>query len=334
MSNLLCKVGQSVIQLVIGNIDKLITKTIKESVPAAVGPIIQQLLNKQFTKFPIDIVSQPTITSAGIDITAALLTYPKAAAYLQNEVGAPLVATAAPPSNLFRVAKPAKGSLMQMLSMKDDTPMLPPTTVALGDSNRDINLIVSELNVNKALQIYSIEDKLGLHTIAKSTTTSVFKDLIPAAFARCPNCNLAFDCTTPEFPPTVNFKQSGNITVTGRNLHVDISAMNGTQKVSLFGLYLNGTIQVINVHSTGTSDSTLMFNLGVPIFEMKLRTSPSGPIPLIPAVDSLLRGLIKNVVVPAFNALFPGLAFPPALIQNVLAQVSQDQVNVGLNIVL
>jgi hypothetical protein len=335
MSNVLCKVGQSIIQLVIGNIDKLITKTIKESVPAAVGPIIQQLLNNQFAKLPLHIVSQPKITSAGIDITAVLIQYPKSSALLL-ESGVDSIETskaAAARSNLFRIAKPAKGTLMQMLSPLDTTVMLPPTIVAAGDTNRDINLLVSESNVNKALQIYSLEGKLGLHTVSKSKTTSIFKDMIPAAYARCPNCNLAFDATTPESPPTVDFKNT-NITVAGRNVHIDISAMNGTQKLPLFGLSLNGTVQVVNVHTTGTSGSTLMFNLGVPVFEIKLRTSPVGPIPLVPAVDSLLRGLIKDVIVPAFNALFPGFEFPPTLIQQVLAQVTEHQVNVGMNIAL
>ena len=341
LSNLLCKVGQSVIQLLIGNIDKLITKMVRETMPKAVGPMVQQLLNKELGLIPLVITSQPTINTNGISLTVELLKYPNVAhvdGAVSDAFTVEACSSARPAlSPVFRVTAPPKGSLMQMLSLQDKTPMLPPNKLTVGDNNRDINLIVTENNVNTALNILTLERKIVLRTDAKSTTTSIFKVVIPAAYARCPDCHLYIESApSPSYPPRVDLQHSGNVSIVGTNIQIELFAVNSSApqgtKIPLFCLGLNGTVQVLNIHSTGEADSTLKFELGFPVFQLKVSSSSVGPVPFVPAVGSVLRDLVQKIIVPSFNALFPGLVFPPELIQNVLADVSGGVANVGLNI--
>ena len=338
MDHFLCRVANSIIQLLIGNINDLITKFIREKLPADIGPIVQQLLDKEFGKIPLTLWTAPVVNSAGIDIGAVLLKYPTSAA------ARPVPERAVAASRFLRSSKPAKGSLLQMLSLQDKTPLLPISSSAvIGDStDRDVNLIVTAPNVNKALDIYNKEGKLGLNVLAKQNT-SVFKTLLPDAYQRCPNCRLYFQVSMPQSSPTVNLRQNGNITVAGDKIHIAVKAINSNDptdppapstQVDLFTLEINGTIEVINIRPTGTYDCTLLFEVGVPVFTLWVDTSSVGPMPLVPDLSALLRFLIQDVVVPDFNKQFKGLVFPFALIRNVLAQVSQDQVNVGLNLVL
>ena len=339
MSDFLCKVGQSIIQLFLGNIDSLITKFIKEKLPADVGPIIQKVLNNEFVKLPLKVIGAPTINTEGISVLIDVMHFPDTS-YAQKQQEAKAVAAR---SNLFRIAKPAKGSLVQRLSSMDDTPMLPPTTIAVGDSSRDINVIVTETNVNNMLLIEQLKGKINVDILAKSTTTSIFKSIIPAAYNRCPDCRLYFTITAPTVPPTVNLHDNNVLSFAVDKLILSISAVNSSNPVDppvastivpLFDLALNGTVQLLNLRSTGTDNTTIMFQLGVPVFALFVDSSSVGPIPLIPTVSTLLRGLIENILIPLFNDKFTGIPFPPSLVQDVLALVSEDQVNVGLNLIL
>ena len=273
-----CNVSRGAEVPFIGNIDS----KIKDLVEKDIGPLATKALNAAFAKLAADsrihIVAVPTATSNSIAIQLNLLPHDRLRA-LPHAVGGTMEDAAIPV---------AVGRLSEF-------------------DNRDIEAWIDESSAHNLLEHFQEIGHLNFHAKVKANTT-IFKTLLPGAFALCPDCQIELSNLFPTAPRPV-FNGSAGIVVDNMHFIVNgVDAANGTT-VQLFVLGINGTLLVQNITINGQLQNTIRFAVAMPVFAFDTISTNSGPIDtglLTSVIDFLLQGL----ALPEFNKNFQGITIP------------------------
>ena len=301
MDHWLCRIGQDIIQIFIGSITDLIKKLIEKDAPAKIGELVQKVLDKALTKLNVNLVSNPVATANSISVTIDLL---------------PASSQGARASLAIQPAAPRRRSSSAFPA-------------------RDIEVFTGQNALNNILEYEREKGHLSYTKTLKGVNTSVFKTLIPAAYAACPDCPLGITVFFPAAAPTT--------TVNADTIGLDVldavlgllAVPNATTQLPLLELYLNATGAATNVsvRASGVTES-LYFNLALDTFSLSLRRSDIGPFdPSI--IGDIIAFILKDVVVPDFNKHFAGVPIPSFGLFNVTAlevALNNGKVDVGLDI--
>jgi len=285
--DLLCKIGQDIVQLFVGNIDNVI----RNAVAKDISPIMTKVLTKAFTslaaRMRLPIVSAPVATSDSISFDVDLM-------------------HRTPPHASRRRAHRRS----------------PPRATLLRNSTfpaRDIEVLVPQTSVNVILASVHIDRVIRLND-----TTDKLKHFLPAAYAACPNCPLEIEVNLQNAPTA---QLSGGAALSVSNALIGVNAINGSQTVDLLDLLLNATALATNFSVSGDIDNDVKFAIAVPTFAVGLQSSGVGPIDtslltwlgnlviqdfIVPDFNRNFHGIpigpIANVTVSQIEIAFPNAA--------------------------
>jgi hypothetical protein len=291
-----CRVGQDVIQLFLGNIDKLIRDLVEKEATPIATKAINAIFQKMAAKIHIPLASQPVATSSSIELSFSLL--PPAQQQQQQQLRLPV-------GRRHRRAPSAKA----LSAVVSDFP------------SRDVEVFVTQETVNSLFAHFQAIGHLNIHDVLP-INTSIFEKLVPKAFDACPNCPIQIT-TDFRLAPWAVF--NGYATLGFRELVAGISGVqpNGTA-IPLIDVSLNGTLETRNWNISGADENTIRFTIEIPVFTMTLWKSNIGPVD-VALIQDLMDFVLKDVVVPDFNKKFKGIAIPP------IANVTVEDLEVNFN---
>ena len=305
----LCRVGQDIIQLLLGNIDNLIRKLVEKDIAPLLGKAVEGALTKMAAKLPVDLAQPPAASPAGLEIVLDLLkpsaVPPAAVAFRRRPV--PLAALLSATATALRLPAPL-------------------TTVP----NRDIEIWTSQASVNGLLAHAEAAGTLDINKVLPpSVNTTLLRSILPLAYAACPGCPLEIEIDF-QTAPAVAFQGNVSITVQQAIFGVNAQAPNRTV-VPLLDLLLNLTAGVGNWRIGGNESNTIHFDLSVQTFTLGLYRSNVGNVD-VALISGIVGFLLKNVLVPDFNAHFPGITIPGGAVRDIAVNTTGGQAGFGLDV--
>lgn len=279
----LCRIGQDLIQLFIGNIDSLIDKVIKNDLPAKLGPAMTKSFDDLFAKIPLYFTGTPVVVNQGISITVDLLA---------------------------NVANFPHATVTERLNK-------------LNDFNHDLTVSVPQASLNNILLAAQGQGKLQYDIRLKETTKILKDLIPTAynACPDCPldlDFNLlkapSVTLNNNDVDATANF-----IDVSFRGFN---ASTNTIVPLFVININTTVGVNNLTIRTQGQSISNLYFQLAVTNLQIALKSSSIGPLPILPTIADLLEYVITSLAVPAFNANFQGFNFP-ALFSNVVVTALQ-----------
>lgn len=175
----------------------------------------------------------------------------------------------------------------------------------------DITLKISSDLTNSAARVYTEAGLLSYKSIIPGVDTSDLKDVINPAFDLCPYCPMSAEIEATA-SPLVNISDKEGAHLFIRNSIVSFAAVNETEELPLFDIFLNGSIGLTFSNDFTRSGDTLKTNATLLCVSLVVRNSSVGPTPaaLIPVLNPLVNAYLENTVIPEFNDQDPGLPIP------------------------
>ena len=312
LHSFLCKVGQDIIQLFLGNINNIIKNTAEQEIPKVMTSLIKSLVDKELPKLPLTFVSQPTVVEDTVAISLQLIAP-------SGDFDAPMHVASSP-----LPLSPGFGMLHTM-----------PFT------DRDVAGSISDVSFNDIVALLAQDNKFDWNYTfpASESNTSILKPYIPAAYNMCPDCPFKVNYhVLPSSPPFGVF-QDGTIefSFTDVSLGVNARDTNGTV-LPLFDLSMNLTFSLTNFSIANHNvTSNIKFLIGIETFGIGLERSFVGPFD-IASLSASIESFLQFVVVPLFNAEFKGV--PLTFMKNGfgldqwLIEVKGNSIVLGANIVV
>ena len=143
-----CKVGESIVKLFVGNIDKLIRKLVEKDISPLATKAIGSIFKDLEGKIHVPLTRQPVATADSMQVAVNIM--PGAA-----DKHGPLLLQTMPVKSAFAA--------------------------------RDIEAMITEVSANNLLRHFFAEKKLDIGAILP-VNTSIFKLAFPGAYERCPDC--------------------------------------------------------------------------------------------------------------------------------------------------
>lgn len=295
-SAFLCKVGEDIIQLFVGNIDTLLRNLVEKDLPALIAPLAEKALDGVFAKLPLVVVGNPVVNAQGITLTIDLIAS-MAAQQARNSVRRPPL----------------------------------PLHHRVGDLARDLVLTIPSAAIDNVLIYEDGKNHLAANISVPPNdfNTTSLAQLIPEVAKICAGCPVDIDIDVL-VPPTVAFAND-SATVNVNSLHIRLAAVN-TAKVQLplFSLNANLSLTVLNLTVRGASGNVIWFQLSVNDFSFAIDKSEVGPIN-INWLSPIVEYLLKLILIPAFNQHFAGITLP-TIVENVVLDVNPGTLILGINL--
>ena len=260
--NFLCKVANALISLFIGNIVKKISGLIQTKMPLLLGPAISQAVDKMFLNIPLYFVNTPSVVPQGFSVTVDLLGTVKAF-YTDANGRVPADPMAA-------------------------------TENGLQAYERDIAIFVPAASLNSIASVAFDQGKFGWLGYLNGNT-SLFRAVMPNAYAACPSCRLVLRVSFG-VPPRVIF-DSNNAHAIGHDIAFAFSALrpNGsTCPLFVMGasmhVSLNGLV-IRTVKKGGANNAH--FQLRMNSLTLAKKATSVGPLPA--STSSPRRHILRSV---------------------------------------
>ena len=294
LNGVVCSIGQDILQLFLGNIDKRIKELIMNKLPNMMGPKLASATTTELSEIPLKFIGQPVVSSSAIVATVDLLSAP------------------------------------MMMSMFNATAPATTGAAAIAAAGaREINLAVPTSSLNMVLSAMTKAGKLGSSIVVPGSSTAVFKNDLPKAYAACPDCEIKLVFTYRQ-APTVS-TGSDTVKLSTDDLLVEVRGGSSSTSVELFVLSASGALSVTKLGVTGTDGTSLYFNLAIDKLQLSAYQSNSGTISN--AVLSSIQQLVEDKLVPSFNRQFSGYQMP-SKVNNGFVSVQQGSVGFGFDVVI
>jgi hypothetical protein len=294
----LCKIGQDIVQLFVGNINDLIKNLVEKDISPMATKAINDLFQKLSTSMHFPVLADPSATSDSISVTVNLLDLPKSQPAL--EASRPLASK------------------------------FPDRDVEVFITQDSFNVVFEQFGQDGRIDV--------VDAISHKYTTDVFKLVLPAAYSVCPNCSLVFSLHFPAAPVVSfnNNCHLDFINAVANIQALNSTTKEGNVYTDLFRLSLNGTFAADNVTILGRDANVVDFKISILALYMALIDSHVGDVP-VAAVSDIVNLILQDVVVAEFNAKFPGIPvgpIGPIGIEDVEISFDNQQLSAGFNVKL
>jgi hypothetical protein len=241
----------------------------------------------------------------------------KAAKAIPFALGAPPVATS--------------DSIQLTLDLIGNGNALPSTKIPSTFPSRDVELATNSWSVDSLFSAIQASGKLNI-PLNLNITTDVFAKILKKVYMMCPGCPLTayIDFTQA---PTTNFAYGAAGFDTTQTV-LKLTGVNGTERVLLFGVNLNASGNAQNFSVSGALGNTIKFDIqlksvSITAFDNSL---PAADVALL---SDVLKYVIQDVIVKAFNKKFKGITIPALdgiQLENLESSFHNKGAQIGLDI--
>ena len=196
---------------------------------------------------------------------------------------------------------------------------------------RDAEVYVDQGSLNGLLAHLAATGALqGSMALPAELNTTAVRAALPGAFAACPGCPMFAEASVVAVAPVITISAyTATLAVTNATLALAALPPNNASAIPLLVASVTAQLGVASVTFSGPLGNVLDFNLFLPTLNATLVESRVGDVP-VGTLAGLLSWTLREVLLPLFNARFPGVPLP--VVRNATVLLTPGQVGAAVDV--